>query len=240
MLVMKKNLFSYICVVLAAIMAAVFSGKLYLARFAVAEWRDSRPVIILDAGHGGEDGGAVSASGIRECEINLQICCRADALLRLLGQPTQMLRTEDRSLHSDSAASISEKKISDLHNRAAAVNQKSNAILVSVHQNTFHQTQYRGAQVFYAPTCGSAELAEAMQNSFRTHLEEDNKRQIKPADSIYLMNHVSCPAVLVECGFLSNPEECRKLCTPEYQKQIAMILSVESMEYMRKVMADEV
>ena len=236
----KRNLLSYFCIVFAAVLAAVFSGKLYLATFAVAECPDSRPVIILDAGHGGEDGGAVSPSGVRESGINLQICVRTDALLRLLGQPTLLLREDDRSLHSESAETISEKKISDLKNRVSEVNSRSNAILVSVHQNMFHESRYSGAQVFYGPTPGSDELADSIQKSLREQLSKENRRQIKPADSVYLMNHVSCPAVLVECGFLSNAEECRRLCTPEYQKQIAMVISVETMEFMRKVMTDEV
>ena len=240
MSIVKQNLFSYFCIIIAAVVAASLSGKIYLAAIAMEDQPDPRPVVILDAGHGGEDGGAVSPSGVRESEINLQICCRTDALLRLLGQPVMMLREDDRSLHSESAETISQKKVSDLKNRAAVVNGRSNAILISVHQNMFGESKYRGAQVFYAPTSGSEALAEAMQSALRDHLAENNRRQIKLADSVYLMNHVSCPAVLVECGFLSNPEECGKLCTPEYQKQIALVLSVESMEYMRKVMTDEV
>ena len=100
------------------------------------------------------------------------------------------------------------------------------AVLLSVHQNTFTDEEYHGAQVFYAPTEGSQALAETMQEALRAALDPENSRQAKPIpDSVYLMNHVSCPAVLVECGFLSNPEEEALLRSADYQIRLAAVLA---------------
>ena len=182
---------------------------------------------IVDAGHGGEDGGAVSPSGVVESQINLEIARRVDGILGFYGQPALMLRTEDVSLHSPKAVSLREKKVSDLHNRAETVSEYPDATLVSIHQNIFQQSQYRGTQVFYAPTEGSKELAQAIQSAVQTGLQPDNVRESKPIpDTVYLMNHVPNRAVLVECGFLSNPEEEQALQDPGYQTKLAAAVTV--------------
>ena len=119
-----------------------------------------------------------------------------------------MLRTEDISLHDPESVSLREKKASDLHNRAQTASECPEAALVSIHQNIFQQSRYRGTQVFYAPTQGSQELAQAIQGVVRESLQPENSRESKPIPStVYLMNHIPNRAVLVECGFLSNPEE---------------------------------
>ena len=177
---------------------------------------------IVDAGHGGEDGGAVSPSGVVESGINLGIARRVDGILGFYGEPALMLRTEDVSLHDPEAVSLREKKASDLHNRAETVSEYPEATLVSIHQNIFQQSRYHGTQVFYAPTGGSQELAQAIQSAVQTSLQPDNTRESKPIpETVYLMNHVPNRAVLVECGFLSNPEEERALQDPAYQTQLA-------------------
>ena len=184
------------------------------------------PVLVLDAGHGGEDGGAVSLTGVAESGINLAITLRVDQLLGFCGAPPVMLREEDVSLHDQGADTLREKKASDLRNRVQAVEQVGDAVLLSVHQNTFTDKKYHGAQVFYAPTEGSQALAETMQEALRAALDPENSRQAKPIpDSVYLMNHVSCPAVLVECGFLSNPEEEALLRSADYQIRLAAVLA---------------
>ena len=184
------------------------------------------PVLVLDAGHGGEDGGAVSLTGVAESGFNLAITLRVDQLLGFCGAPPVVLREEDVSLHDQGADTLREKKASDLRNRVQAVEQVGDAVLLSVHQNTFTDKKYHGAQVFYAPTEGSQALAEAMQEALRTALDPENSRQAKPIpDSVYLMNHVSCPAVLVECGFLSNPEEEALLRSADYQIRLAAVLA---------------
>ena len=182
--------------------------------------------LVLDAGHGGEDGGAVSLTGVPESQINLAITLRMEALLAFSGTPTQLLRREDISLYSEGAASLREKKVSDLHNRVEEIQREENTVLVSIHQNSFPQGKYHGTQVFYAPTEGSQVLAEGVQQAVQTALQPDNQRQAKEIpQEVYLMNHITCPAVLVECGFLTNPEEEAMLRAPEYQTKLAAVLS---------------
>ena len=187
----------------------------------------SRPVAwIIDAGHGGEDGGAVSPSGVVESRLNLEIARRLDGVLSFLGEPSLMLREEDISLHDPEAVSLREKKASDLHNRAETVSQYPEATLVSIHQNMFPQSQYRGSQVFCAPTDGSQELAQDIQKSVQKNLQPDNLRESKLIpNTVYLMNHIPNRAVLVECGFLSNPEEEGLLQDPAYQTKLAMVIA---------------
>ena len=182
--------------------------------------------LILDAGHGGEDGGAVSVTGVPESRVNLEIVQKLRDILALYGVDPVVLREEDVSLHDPEASTLREKKRSDLKNRVRAVEAVEGGTLLSIHQNSYPGSQYRGAQVFYAPTGGSRELAELLQTALREELQPDNDRQAKPIpESVYLMNHVSCPAVLVECGFLTNPEEEALLRDGGYQRQLAAVLA---------------
>ena len=182
--------------------------------------------LILDAGHGGEDGGAVSVTGVPESRVNLEIVQKLRDTLALYGVDPVVLREEDVSLHDPEASTLREKKRSDLKNRVRAVEAVEGGTLLSIHQNSYPGSQYRGAQVFYAPTEGSRELAELLQTALREELQPDNDRQAKPIpESVYLMNHVSCPAVLVECGFLTNPEEEALLRDGGYQRQLAAVLA---------------
>ena len=182
--------------------------------------------LILDAGHGGEDGGAVSVTGVPESRVNLEIVQKLRDTLALYGVDPVVLREEDVSLHDPEASTLREKKRSDLKNRVRAVEAVEGGTLLSIHQNSYPGSQYRGAQVFYAPTGGSRELAELLQTALREELQPDNDRQAKPIpESVYLMNHVSCPAVLVECGFLTNPEEEARLRDGGYQRQLAAVLA---------------
>ena len=183
-------------------------------------------ILVLDAGHGGEDGGAVSLSGALESQLNLAIAQRVDDVLGLYGVQVLMLRDEDISLHSEGADSLREKKVSDLHNRAATVQAQENAVLLSIHQNSYPDQRYSGAQVFYAPTEASEPLAQLTQEVLRLALDPDNHRQCKQIpDTIYLMNHISCPAILVECGFLTNPQEEQLLQNSIYQTKLATALA---------------
>jgi len=183
------------------------------------------PILVIDAGHGGEDGGAVSPTGALESHINLAVALRLDDILGLYGVRTLPLREEDISLHDKQAQTLRQKKNSDLHNRADRVNAQEYAVLLSIHQNSYPDGRYSGAQAFYAPTDGSRELAQTIQESLRLTLDPKNGRLEKQIpDSIYLMNHISCPAVLVECGFLTNDREERLLRDSTYQTKLACAL----------------
>lgn len=183
-------------------------------------------VLILDAGHGGEDGGASSASGNTESGINLDIVRKTEALMAFLGVRTELTRSEDRSMHSEGARTLREKKVSDLKNRAAFIAEFPDAMLISVHQNYFTDTRYSGAQVFYNAGDVSRQWGEGTQEVLRQALDRENDRRAKPMpDGIYLFEHINCPAILVECGFLSNGEEASLLLTDSYQRKIAVALA---------------
>ena len=188
------------------------------------------PVIVLDPGHGGEDGGAVSANGVRESGLNLEISLRTRDLLRFLGIPVVMTRETDLSIHSPEAVTVSEKKISDLKNRVALVSGTENPILVSIHQNMFAESKYYGTQLFYADSDPSRQLAEELQALFAAELDPSNHRRAKPCENVYLLSKISCPGVLVECGFLSNPKEEALLQSAEYQKKLAAVLAAGLMD----------
>ncbi len=188
--------------------------------------RFSGSTLIVDAGHGGEDGGAVSFSGVPESGINLAIARKLDSIMGFYGVDTLLLRTEDISLHDSDASTLREKKVSDLHNRVATINSVENATLVSIHQNTYESTRYHGAQVFYANEELSLDFAVLMQETLRLTLDPQNDRVAKKIpESIYLMNHITCRSVLVECGFLSNPEEDLLLQNDTYQTKIAVAIA---------------
>ena len=189
--------------------------------------------IVIDAGHGGVDGGATSVSGMQESQYNLEIALRLDDLFHLLGFQTKMIRKTDISVYT-SGQTIAAKKISDLRQRVRLVNETEDAILLSIHQNTFSDSKYHGAQVFYGPKGESMDLADAFQEEFRRTINPDSQRQIKKADGIYLMQHINTTGVLVECGFLSNPEEDALLRTPEYQKKICCILATVTGRFLTK------
>lgn len=180
--------------------------------------------IIIDAGHGGEDGGATSCTGKLESVYNLEIARKLNDLMHLLGLHTKMVRTSDTSVYTQ-GNSIAEKKVSDLNYRVKLVNETENAILVSIHQNTFPDGQYRGAQVFYAPKGEGKDLAEQLQTALVQTLNPGSNRRSKRADGIYLMEHIQKTGVLVECGFLSNAEEEANLRSEDYQKKLVCVIA---------------
>lgn len=180
--------------------------------------------VIVDAGHGGIDGGATSCTGVLESTLNLEIALRLNDLLKLMGMDTVMIRTTDTSIFTE-GNTIAAQKVSDLKERVRIVNSTHNAILVSIHQNTFSDSRYHGAQVFYAPTEGSRDLAQKMQAAFTTSINPGSNRKSKPAKGVYLMEQIETPGVLIECGFLSNPEEESKLRNETYQKLICCVIA---------------
>ena len=187
----------------------------------------AEPVIVIDAGHGGEDGGAVAADGTVESAINLAIAQDLDALLRFLGYETRMTRTEDTAIYSAGAGTLREKKASDLKNRVAMVNGTPDAILLSIHQNSLPSSRrVHGAQAFYARTESSESFAGSIQAALNTAVNSGNEKVEKAMDSgVYLMKHVNCPAVLVECGFLSNEAETVMLRQESYQRRLAVTIA---------------
>ena len=185
---------------------------------------------IIDPGHGGVDGGATSVTGKLESTLNLEISLRLNDLLRFLGYQTRMIRTEDVSVHTK-GETIAQKKMSDLKERTRICNETAGAVLLSIHQNTFSQEKYSGAQVFYAGTDGSDVLAEDLQKNLTASLNPGSNRRAKKSSGVYLMEHITCPGVLIECGFLSNLREEAMLRSPEYQKQLACVIAVTAADF---------
>lgn len=191
----------------------------------------NRTCFIIDAGHGGVDGGAVSCTGAYESHINLQIALKLNDLMHLIGYETKMIRTSDISVYT-SGESIGAKKSSDLKERVRIVNSTQNAILLSIHQNHYSDSFYSGAQMFYPKTDGSEHLAKQLQSVFVSTLNPGSNRQAKPAEGLYLMKYIQTPGVLIECGFLSNYEEEAKLRDARYQKNICCVIVSVCAEYL--------
>ena len=194
---------------------------------------ESLRVVIIDAGHGGEDGGAIGVTGLVEKELNLDLARRLCALLEADGVRVIMTRNEDVLLYDRGADFEGRKKVLDLAARQAIGDANPEAIFVSLHANTFGQQMYRGLQTWYSVNHpDSAVLAEAIRTEVVSSLQPDNYRQSKPAGSnIFLLHKLKNPAVLVECGFLSNPAECRALEDAAYRDQLAHALYRGIMAY---------
>ena len=221
---MKKAVemaFVYVAVV-GFFLTAAWAGSRTVTVMAQREPVDRENTIVIDAGHGGEDGGAVSCTGVMEKQINLEIALELNDLLHLLGHRTRMIRSDDRSVYT-AGDTIARRKVSDLKERVRMVEQTEDAVLVSIHQNLFPDARYSGAQVFYSSE--GQTLAESLQASFRQTVNPGSKREIKKASNVYLMDHISCTGILVECGFLSNPEEEAQLRTKEYQQKICIVIA---------------
>ncbi|MCR4796470.1 MULTISPECIES: N-acetylmuramoyl-L-alanine amidase [Ruminococcus] len=184
------------------------------------------PVIVLDAGHGGIDGGCTSAEGVPEKGINLDILLKLRDMLEVNGFEVRVTRDTDRSIHDEGIEGIAAQKSSDMDNRLAIFNESDNAVCISIHQNQFTDPKYSGAQMFYSGSNSTSEaLARALQAKFREYLQPENEREIKLCGKeLFLCYYSNNPTVMAECGFLSNPEEAALLNTEEYRTKVAFTL----------------
>lgn len=209
---------------LFAIMLAILGGAFGTQQLVQTFGTVQAPItLVIDAGHGGIDGGAVGVNGTIEQQINLQIATRTQALAQYFAVPTVMTRTDEQALVDNPQDSIRTNKAADLNARLALAQAQPNAVFVSIHLNIFQQAETYGAQVFYSTNhADSALWAKNLQDTLVAGIANDNQRIQKAADSsIFLLEQLQCPAVVVECGFLSNADEEYLLTTPEYQKQLA-------------------
>ena len=192
-----------------------------------------RPItVVIDAGHGGEDGGAVSTSGIYEKDLNLAIAKQLCDLLTANGVTVVMTRITDTLLYDRNVDYHGRKKALDLAARRKITEETENAIFVSIHMNAYPLPQYNGLQVWYSKHHReSRTLADTLQSNAQRLLQPRNNRKTKAAGSnIYLLHYLTCPAILVECGFLSNAAEAERLNTPEYQKELAFVIALAILE----------
>ena len=199
---------------------------------------DSAYVVMgVDAGHGGEDGGAVSADGLKESDVNLSVALRLDQLLGLCGIPSKLTRDSDNIAYPDSAATTRQRKRADQEFRAALIRGTEKAVLVSIHQNNYIAPGPKGAQVFYGRVPGSREFAVVMQDMLSI-LCGDHRKAASVSDDIYLLRQAACPSILVECGFLSNPEELALLKTDTYRTKLALVLAAGCLRQYRELEAE--
>lgn len=190
--------------------------------------------IILDAGHGGFDGGAAAADGTIEKDINLKISQSLCEILRFNGYNVIMTRTEDIGTEDDQSEAIAKRKKSDLSNRLQLMKDNPDAIFVSVHLNKFTTSAANGAQVFYTKNYDEAyKLALSVQSTIKNLIQPENPRVVKQGtSSTYLLKNATVPAVIVECGFLSNPAELEKLKNEDYQSQMAFAIACGIIDFL--------
>ena len=192
----------------------------------------SSKTIIVDAGHGGEDGGAVSNNGVSEAEINLKIALKLQQLLEQSGSNVVLTRSENNAIYDVDKKTLREKKNSDIRNRVKIGNGSSADIFVSIHLNKIPQEQYYGWQTFFKDGNEDGKrLATCIQNNLNETMQKENKRTPLKINNVYIIKHVEIPTVIVECGFLSNSEEEKQLQQEEYQTKLAWGIYNGIMEY---------
>lgn len=219
-------------ILLSAVIVMISSFSNIAAETSAAAGTAVIPDIVIDAGHGGEDGGA-EADDVLEKDINLCISADLADLLRLSGCHVTQVRSTDTAIYSDEAETLREKKKSDLQNRVALFNADARNIVVSIHQNKFENSRYSGTQLFYSGNhAGSRQLAENIRTAVVMLLQPDNTRELKQAGSdIYILDQTVVPAVIVECGFLSNDAERALLIDPDYQKRMSYAIAMGVLDY---------
>lgn len=182
----------------------------------------SGKTIVLDAGHGIPDEGAQSSNGTTEAQTNLKITLKVQNLLEQSGCTVILTRSDENAIYDIDSKTLKQKKISDIHNRVKIGNESSADIFVSIHLNKIPQSQYDGWQTFYkSGNEQGKKLSESIQVSLNESIEKENKRVAKTIDNVYIVKHVEIPTTIVECGFLSNPEEEKKLLEDDYQNRLA-------------------
>lgn len=217
-------------------LAVILSSVLFLALIYIANQEDAFltvsdaenvPLLIIDAGHGGEDGGAIAIDGTYEKDINLQIALQLQSICSLFGMDTIMIRTSDADLADHTLPTIRKRKVSDINARMQIINNNPHSVYIGVHQNQYEDESVKGLQVFYSDnTDVSKKIAESVQRYTLSALQADNNRKVKAAGKdIYLLYHAQVPAIMVECGFISNQEECKLLKDLTYGTKISLCIA---------------
>lgn len=202
-----------VLLIMASVVVSVWSVRSVSTKKTVEKMK-----VLIDAGHGGDDPGKVSSDGTKEKDLNLAIATKLGTYLKKQGLEVYYTRQKDDGMYSPGA---SNKKVQDMQNRCAVVENVDPNFMISIHQNSFSDGQVHGAQVFYYATSEESKLlGESLQQSLVSHVDPKNHRKAKANESYYILKKTKCPSVIVECGFLSNAEECKKLKTDAYQRKI--------------------
>jgi len=215
---------------LAVSLTAIYIGGTVTKTVSSFYIEEAPAKIVVDAGHGGRDGGAVADDGTLEKDLNLSLALSVADALKIMGADVVLTRERDIMYASEDSP---HKKLDDLNARIKTVNDAGDCVFVSIHMNKFPVAKYSGLQVYYSPQNeDSKAVAEAVQTAVKTYIQPDNDRQVKQSDSsIYLLKNIDCPAVLIECGFLSNPAELEKLKDETYRDTLAAVIAAAVMEY---------
>ena len=218
-------------VVLAA--ASYFSRESFWEEAWTGAKREDTRLIMIDAGHGGNDPGKVGVDGVLEKDLNLQLAKKLKTLLEQQDMEVMLVREEDRGLYDENA---SNKKVQDMKRRCELINEEQPVCVVSIHQNSYHEESIHGAQVFYYSTSRESEkLAKVLQSELVRVAEPENTRQAKANDTYYLLKKTEAPVVIVECGFLSNWADCAKLQDENYQDKLVWAIHMGILKYMNSV-----
>lgn len=226
--------------ILQMVMAAILLVSMFIVAREGAAYVDSTRVVteetrkicvVIDPGHGGSDPGKVGINNALEKDINLQVAEILKIFLEAEGIEAVLTRTDENGLYDENAPN---KKVQDMKKRLEIIEASDPVLVVSIHQNSYHEEYVKGAQVFYYQTSEkSKRLAEILQQQFKK-VDAENKREAKGNDSYYLLKKTSKPIVIVECGFLSNSKEAEKLVTPLYQERLAWNIYMGIMQYLNK------
>ncbi len=211
-------------ILLLVVSSAFTASKFYLGSedyLETVNMLNDRKTVIIDAGHGGEDCGTIGVDGSYEKDLNLEFAMCIGELLSKEGYAVIYTRTDDKLLYTDEENIYGIRKISDLKNRCKIAAEYENSLFISIHMNSYSNPKYKGLQVYYGiKNSESYKLASIVQNTVKNDLQKDSRRKIKAGNDIYILENTTNPAILIECGFLSNPEECKSLSEKEYQKSL--------------------
>ena len=236
-----KQLFNFLKIIAISLVMVVLCSFLLntysesSAQVSAMAAENEKNLIIIDAGHGGEDPGAIGANGVYEKNLNLEIATQVGELLREAGFAVIYTRLDDKLLYAEEENIKGIRKISDLKNRCKIAAEYPNSIFVSIHMNSYCNPKYSGLQVYYSKNNNeSKSLAENIQSTVKNEVQSDNNRVIKPGKDIYVLENIPNVGVLIECGFLTNPDECKKLSEKEYQKRLSSAIVCGIIRYKEK------
>lgn len=212
------------------ILIAIFFSSFGVALVDSRKVKKNKKIIVLDSGHGGVDSGKVSVLGEYEKDINLAIAVKLRDMLIAGGYEVVMTRNDDEGLYSEGS---SNKKTEDLKKRCEIIDSSGAVFAISIHQNSYHEGNVKGAQVFYYKASEEGKLlAQTIQDAMKEKLDKTNKRQAKSNGDYYLLKNTKVPTIIVECGFLSNYEEAKKLSDDSYQKKVAQAIYIGIEQYL--------
>lgn len=213
---MRKKVKLIVMVII--LVALVVAGQKLGEQVSSDKVTKEKEVIVVDCGHGEQDPGKVGVGDILEKDVNLQIGKKVEKKLKKKGYEVVMTRTDDKMLAEEGSDN---KKVQDMKARVALINKTAPILAISVHQNSYSDTAVHGSQVFYYSHSTEGEEAAKIMQETLLEADEDNKRQAKANDTYYLLKRTEVPTIIIECGFLSNPEEAALLAGDEYQEKIA-------------------